>query len=119
MGGWSGCPGSGATSCRACPCRSAPRCCSSRADDAPRISDRPPTVWAGLADPDTVTRAPRGTRRDRALVAAAFAALVAVAAVSLAGGRRPPEWDHADHLAPGAVCAQGMVRGDVRPILGR
>src|SRR5260370_6217221 len=119
MGGWSGCPGSGATSCRACPCRAAPCCCSSRADDARRIFDRPPTVWAGLADPDTVPRAPRGTRRDRALVAAAFAALVAVAAVWLAWDRRPPEWDHANHLERAVVCAPDLVRGDGRAILER
>ncbi len=76
-------------------------------------------MWAGLADPGTVTRAPRGTRRDRALVAAAFAALVAVAAVWLAWDRRPPEWDHANHLERAVVCAQDMVRGDVRAILER
>lgn len=50
---------------------------------------------------------------------AAFAALVAVAAVWLALDRRPPEWDHANHLERAVACAQDMARGDLRGILER
>jgi hypothetical protein len=52
-------------------------------------------------------------------VGAAFAALVAVAAVWLAWDRRPPEWDHANHLERVVVCAEDLARGDVRAILAR
>ncbi len=66
-----------------------------------------------------MTGAARGTRREWLLVAAAFAALAAVAAVWLAWDRRPPEWDHANHLEHAVVCAGDVARGDVRAILER
>lgn len=53
------------------------------------------------------------------LVGAVFAALVAVAAVWLALDRRPPEWDHANHLERAVGCAQDMARADLRAVLER
>jgi len=61
----------------------------------------------------------RGTGGERALVAMAFVALVTVAAVWLARDRRPPEWDHANHLERAVACAGDLARGDVRAILAR
>ncbi|OGL04687.1 MAG: hypothetical protein A3E31_11665 [Candidatus Rokubacteria bacterium RIFCSPHIGHO2_12_FULL_73_22] len=62
-----------------------------------------------------------GRRRalEGAAVAAAFAAVVAVAGVWLALDRRPPEWDHANHLQRAVECAQDLARGDVRTIIAR
>jgi hypothetical protein len=54
-----------------------------------------------------------------ALVGAVFAALVAVAAVWLAVDRRPPEWDHANHLERAVGCAGDLGRADLRAILER
>jgi hypothetical protein len=55
--------------------------------------------------------------REAMLVGAIFAALVAVAAVWLALDRRPPEWDHANHLERAVACAGDLARGDLRAIL--
>jgi Dolichyl-phosphate-mannose-protein mannosyltransferase len=59
------------------------------------------------------------TRREWALVAAAWVLIVAVTAVWLALDRRPPEWDHANHLERVVTCAHDMARGDVRTVLER
>ncbi len=58
-------------------------------------------------------------RSEWALIGAVFAALVAVAALWLALDRRPPEWDHANHLERAVGCAQDIARGDLRAILER
>ena len=57
--------------------------------------------------------------REAAQVGAILAALVAVVAVWLALDRRPPEWDHANHLERAVICAQDLARGDLRAILER
>src|SRR5438093_4206652 len=57
--------------------------------------------------------------RDWAIVAAVFAVLVGVAAVWLAIDRRPPQWDHANHLERVVTCAEDLARGDVRGLLER
>ena len=51
-------------------------------------------------------------------VAAGFAALALVAAVWFALDRRPPEWDHANHLERAVECARGLRAGDWDAILG-
>ena len=58
-----------------------------------------------------------GAGRDWMLVGAAWLALVLVLSVWLAMDRRPPEWDHADHLERAVLCAQDIARGDWRAIL--
>ena len=57
--------------------------------------------------------------RERAIVAGAYAGLVLVAAVWLAIDRRPPEWDHANHLERVVRCAEDLARRDVRTIMER
>jgi hypothetical protein len=57
--------------------------------------------------------------REAMLVGAIFAALIAVAAVWLTLDRRPPEWDHANHLERAVACAGDLARGDLRAILAR
>jgi hypothetical protein len=42
-----------------------------------------------------------------------------VAAIWLALDRRPPEWDHANHLERATLCARDLRSGDVRSILER
>ncbi len=66
-----------------------------------------------------MTAASAATRREWALVAAIFVALTAVAALWLAWDRRPPEWDHANHLERAVLCAEDIARGDARAILER
>ena len=46
------------------------------------------------------------------IVAGVFAVLVAVAAVWLAIDRRPPQWDHANHLERVVTCAEDLARGE-------
>ncbi len=53
------------------------------------------------------------------IVAGVFAVLVAVAAVWLAIDRRPPQWDHANHLERVVTCAEDLARGDIKRILER
>lgn len=55
----------------------------------------------------------------RLVVAGAFAALALVAAVWLALDRRPPEWDHANHLERALLCARDLGRGDLAAVLER
>jgi hypothetical protein len=52
-------------------------------------------------------------------VAIAWTALGLVAAIWLAIDRRPPEWDHANHLERAVLCARDLRAGDVRAILER
>lgn len=63
----------------------------------------------------------QGERRGRqwALVGAGFLALGAVAALWGAIDRRPPEWDHANHLERALRCADDLRAGDIRAILER
>lgn len=63
--------------------------------------------------------APGAPAREWALVAAVFAAVALVAAVWLAVDRRPPEWDHANHLERAVLCARDLGTGDARAILER
>lgn len=53
------------------------------------------------------------------MVAAAFLALAAVAAVWLALDHRPPEWDHANHLERAVRCAADLAAGDLAAIAER
>ena len=50
---------------------------------------------------------------------AGFLALAVVATVWTAIDRRPPEWDHANHLERAVLCARDLKTGDVRAILER
>ena len=59
------------------------------------------------------------SRREWAVVLAVFAALVAVYGVWLGFDRRPPEWDHANHLERAMLCGQDLERGDVDELLER
>jgi hypothetical protein len=58
-------------------------------------------------------------RRHAVLLSAVFAVLVVVAAVWLGIDRRPPEWDHANHLERATLCAHDLRAGDVGAILAR
>ncbi|HEV8472211.1 MAG TPA: glycosyltransferase family 39 protein [Methylomirabilota bacterium] len=60
-----------------------------------------------------------GSGREWMLVGAAWLAVVLVAAVWLALDRRPPEWDHANHLERAVHCAEDLRTGDWRAILAR
>jgi dolichyl-phosphate-mannose-protein mannosyltransferase len=53
------------------------------------------------------------------LVGAIFVVLSGVAGVWLALDRRPPEWDHANHLEHVVNCAQDMARADVGAVIER
>ena len=57
--------------------------------------------------------------RDWAAVGGTFAVLVLVAAVWLALDRRPPGWDHTNHLEYAVRCADDLTRGDWSSILTR
>src|SRR5438128_2567684 len=61
---------------------------------------------------ETARRAPRPGGR-------LLAALAPPAAVWLALDRRPPEWDHANHLERAVICAQDLARGDLHAVLER
>ena len=63
-------------------------------------------------------RAPAWRGREAILAAVVFTTLVAVA-VWLALDRRPPEWDHANHLERAVTCAGDLARGDLRAVLAR
>jgi hypothetical protein len=60
-----------------------------------------------------------GGRRDWAVVGAAFLLLAVVAAAWMALDRRPPEWDHANHLERAVLCERDLRSGDLRAILER
>ena len=57
--------------------------------------------------------------RDWLIVGGVYLALVLIAAVWLAIDRRPPEWDHANHLERVVHCAEDLARRDVRAIIER
>lgn len=61
----------------------------------------------------------RRTLRDLAIVGAGFALVAVVSAAWLAVDRRPPEWDHANHLERAVLCAADLARGDVGAALAR
>ena len=60
-----------------------------------------------------------GALRDWAVVGGGFLVLAVVAAVWTAIDRRPPAWDHANHLERAVLCARDLRAGDVRAILER
>ncbi len=60
-----------------------------------------------------------GAAREWAIVGGVYLALVVVAAVWIGIDRRPPEWDHANHLERVVHCAEDLARGDVRTIIER
>jgi hypothetical protein len=64
-------------------------------------------------------RPPEAARRDWLLVGVAWAALVLTLAVWLARDRRPPEWDHANHLERAVLCARDLGAGAWRAVLER
>jgi hypothetical protein len=57
--------------------------------------------------------------RPWAIVLVAFLALAAVGAAWTAIDRRPPEWDHANHLERAVLCARDLGAGDVAALLER
>jgi len=57
--------------------------------------------------------------RPAAIVAGAFLAVAAAAAIWLALDRRPPEWDYANHLERGVLCARDLAHGELREVLLR
>jgi len=58
-------------------------------------------------------------KRELAIVATAWLALVAVCTAWLALDRRPPEWDYANHLERAVDCARDVEGGAWRSILER
>jgi hypothetical protein len=60
-----------------------------------------------------------GRRRDWALVGGAWVLLVLALSVWAAVDRRPPEWDHANHLERAVLCADDLAGGDWRRLLER
>ena len=60
-----------------------------------------------------------GAAREWAIVGGVYLALVVVAALWIGIDRRPPEWDHANHLERVVHCAEDLARGDVRTIIER
>jgi hypothetical protein len=58
-------------------------------------------------------------RRELAVVGLGWLVLALVAAAWVAVDRRPPEWDHANHLERALLCARDLRTGDVRAILER
>jgi hypothetical protein len=57
--------------------------------------------------------------RGPAIVLAGFLLVAAVAAVWTAVDRRPPDWDHANHLERAVLCERDLRAGQVRAILER
>ena len=58
-------------------------------------------------------------KRELGIVALGWAVIVLIAAVWLTLDRRPPEWDHANHLERAVLCTRDIRAGDVRAILER
>ncbi len=54
-----------------------------------------------------------------AVVAGVFVVIALAAGVWLALDRRPPEWDHANHLERAVLCARDLAAHDARAILER
>lgn len=57
--------------------------------------------------------------RDALVLAGSFAILAAIVLVWVALDRRPPEWDHANHLERAVLCARDLGRGDFEAALDR
>ncbi|MGH7347993.1 MAG: ArnT family glycosyltransferase, partial [Candidatus Rokuibacteriota bacterium] len=57
--------------------------------------------------------------REWAIVGGVYLGLVLIAAAWLAIDRRPPEWDHANHLERVVHCAEDLARLDWRAIIER
>src|SRR6185295_11245732 len=83
----------------------------------PRRAD--PRAPGGLTPVTVSVRRGASDRREWLAVAGAFLVLAVVASVWLAIDRRPPEWDHANHLERAVQCARDIQAGDVRSILER
>jgi dolichyl-phosphate-mannose-protein mannosyltransferase/DUF2993 family protein len=58
-------------------------------------------------------------RRDWAILTGVWLALAIIAGVWTAIDRRPPEWDHANHLERALQCTRDLRAGDGRAILER
>ena len=58
-------------------------------------------------------------KRELGWVALAWGGLALLAIVWQAVDRRPPEWDHANHLERALLCTRDLRAGDVRAILER
>jgi hypothetical protein len=58
-------------------------------------------------------------RREWLVVAGGFLVLALIAGVWWAVDRRPPEWDHANHLERAVQCSRDLRAGDIRGILER
>ena len=58
-------------------------------------------------------------KREWAVIGLGWLVLALVAATWVALDRRPPEWDHANHLERALQCARDLRAGDVRAILER
>ncbi|HEU5193507.1 MAG TPA: LmeA family phospholipid-binding protein [Methylomirabilota bacterium] len=58
-------------------------------------------------------------KRELGLVAIGWAAIALIALVWLAIDRRPPEWDHANHLERAILCTRDLRAGDARAIFER
>ena len=59
------------------------------------------------------------SRRGWLLIGAIFVVLAGVAGIWLALDRRPPEWDHANHLERVVSCADDMAHANVTAIIER
>lgn len=60
-----------------------------------------------------------GVGREWTVLGAVYVTLVLVASVWLAIDRRPPEWDHANHLERATLCARDLRTADVGAIFDR
>lgn len=59
------------------------------------------------------------TRRPLVALAGLWLAICGAAAVWITVDRRPPEWDHANHLERAVLCAADLGDGSIRAILER
>jgi hypothetical protein len=64
-------------------------------------------------------RRPRPAAQDWLVVGLAFALLAGAAVAWLAVDRRPPEWDHANHLERAVLCARDLAAGRLDAIVDR
>src|SRR5262245_11478069 len=62
-------------------------------------------------------RAGRGSRRPWLWLAALFAILATVTVIWVSRDRRPPEWDHANHLERALRCHQDLAAGRLGAVL--
>jgi dolichyl-phosphate-mannose-protein mannosyltransferase len=61
----------------------------------------------------------RARGRDWLVLAGVFVVLATAVGIWIAVDRRPPEWDHANHLERAVACAKDLDAGDVERILER